>query len=65
MQWAKVMTRVILSGKTRGWPDMDDFEGGGRRPWVKESKTSLDAEKGKKIHSFLEPPGRNTTLSTP
>ena len=47
MQWAKVMTRVILSGKTRGWPDMDDFEGGGRRPWVKESKTSLDAENTK------------------
>lgn len=38
--------------------NVTSFEGGGR-------SCELEAEKGKEIHSLLEPPEKNTTLLTP
>lgn len=40
------------------------FEGRGQRTSTKGCRQPLEAEKGKKMYSPLEPPEQNTTLST-
>lgn len=61
MESRSIGIRVILCEKGKTEPAITDFEGG-KEPQVKECRQPLEARKGKKIDSPIEPLERNAAL---
>lgn len=53
------------NGSRRIWSALPRCEDGGGRPWAKECRWPLNAEKVKKMDAPLEPPERSVALLTP